>query len=151
LNDTPKEKIDGRVRELLSLVGLDAKAAEYPARLSGGQKQRVAIARALASRPKVLLCDEATSALDPETTLSILSLLKDINRQLGITILLITHDMNVVRAICDRVAVLSEGRIIEEGQVREVFTNPRTELTNRFIIAAQQFARVAATEGGEYV
>lgn len=140
LSNTPKEAIATRVRELLALVGLESKAGDYPASLSGGQKQRVAIARTLASQPKVLLCDEATSALDPETTLSILSLLKDIRRQFGITILLITHDMNVVRAICGRVAVLSEGRIIEEGPVREVFARPRTELTKRFIAAARYFA-----------
>lgn len=133
LNQTPKDEIAKRVRELLALVGLTHKAQEYPARLSGGQKQRVAIARTLANRPKVLLCDEATSALDPETTMSILALLKDINRQFGITILLITHDMHVVKAICNRVAVLSEGQLIEEGQVKEVFARPRTEITKRLL------------------
>ena len=145
LSDTPRAMIEQRVRELLALVGLESKAHDHPASLSGGQKQRVAIARTLASQPKVLLCDEATSALDPETTLSILALLKDINRRFGITILLITHDMNVVRAICDRVAVISEGKLIEEGFVRELFARPKTELTRRFIASAQHFW--PATEG----
>jgi D-methionine transport system ATP-binding protein len=139
LGHTPKQEIAKRVEELLGLVGLEDKAQDYPVSLSGGQKQRVAIARALASNPKVLLCDEATSALDPETTLSILSLLKDINRRFRITILLITHEMNVVRAICDRVAVISEGRVVEQGPVREVFSQPRTELTRRFISTALSF------------
>jgi len=147
LSHTPRAELEQRVRELLALVGLEGKAEDYPARLSGGQKQRVAIARTLASRPKVLLCDEATSALDPETTLSILAMLKDINRQFGITILLITHDMNVVRAICQRVAVISEGRLIEEGVVREVFARPQTELTKRFIAAARHFAPAIEEEG----
>jgi D-methionine transport system ATP-binding protein len=139
LSHTPKTEIARRVRELLALVGLEDKIHDYPVSLSGGQKQRVAIARTLASNPKVLLCDEATSALDPETTLSILSLLKGINRRFRITILLITHEMNVVRAICDRVAVISEGKLIEQGAVREVFSQPQTELTRRFISAALSF------------
>lgn len=155
LSGRPTTEIDKRVRELLALVGLEQKILDYPASLSGGQKQRVAIARTLASQPKVLLCDEATSALDPETTLSILGLLKDINRQFGITILLITHDMNVVRTICDRVAVISEGRLIEVGRVQEVFARPKTELTRRFIASAQHFAPSSAEalpeSGGEYV
>ncbi|HTI90642.1 MAG TPA: ATP-binding cassette domain-containing protein [Puia sp.] len=116
-----------RVTELLTLVGLLEKQHDYPVSLSGGQKQRVAIARTLANNPTVLLCDEATSALDPETTRSILALLKDINRRFRITILLITHEMNVVKAICDRVAVISEGQLIEQGTVREIFSHPRTE------------------------
>jgi D-methionine transport system ATP-binding protein len=107
--------VRSRVLELLQLVGLENKADEYPAKLSGGQKQRVAIARALANNPKVLLCDEATSALDPATTSNILSLLKEINSRLNITILLITHEMNVVRTVCDDVVVLSEGRLVERG------------------------------------
>jgi len=151
LSHTPKETIAQRVQELLALVGLTAKAQDYPASLSGGQKQRVAIARTLASRPKVLLCDEATSALDPETTLSILSLLKDINRQLGITLLLITHDMNVVRTICDRVGVISEGKLIETGLVREVFARPQTELTRRFIASSRLFSAAVEDTGGGYV
>jgi D-methionine transport system ATP-binding protein len=149
LSQTPSAAVETRVRELLSLVGLEAKADAYPAQLSGGQKQRVAIARTLATQPKVLLCDEATSALDPETTLSILELLKDINQRFGITILLITHDMNVVRAICHRVAVLSEGRIIEEGPVQQVFARPQTDLTRRFIHSTRLFA--PALEGEESV
>jgi D-methionine transport system ATP-binding protein len=122
-----------RVRELLELVGLSDKAKVYPAKLSGGQKQRVGIARALAAHPALLLCDEATSALDPETTLSILDLLRDINRRLGLTIVLITHEMSVVRAIADRVIVMDQGHIVEEGDVQLVFAAPETELTQRLI------------------
>jgi D-methionine transport system ATP-binding protein len=140
LSGTPRDVIDARVSELLALVGLTEKRLEYPASLSGGQKQRVAIARTLASNPKVLLCDEATSALDPETTRSILELLKDINRRFGITILLITHEMNVIKAICDRVAIMSEGRIIEQGTVGAIFSHPREELTRRFIASSLHFA-----------
>ncbi len=125
--------IEATVRPLLELVGLADKAERYPAELSGGQKQRVGVARALANRPKVLLCDEATSALDPETTASILALLKDINRKLGLTIVLITHEMAVVRAICDRVAVLEQGRVVEQGGVFDVFTRPQTETTRAFM------------------
>src|ERR1700754_227720 len=140
LSGTPKEEITRRVIELLTLVGLLEKQQDYPLSLSGGQKQRVAIARTLASNPKVLLCDEATSALDPETTRSILALLKDINRRFRITILLITHEMNVVKAICDRVAVISEGQLIEQGTVREIFSHPRTELTREFIKSSLHFS-----------
>ena len=122
-----------KVAELLDLVGLADRAENYPSQLSGGQKQRVAIARALASDPKVLLCDEATSALDPATTQSILKLLKEINRTLGITILLITHEMEVVKRICDQVAVIDKGRLIEQGTVSEIFSNPKTELAQEFI------------------
>ncbi len=121
------------MNELLDLVGLTDKQDAYPANLSGGQKQRVAIARALASNPKVLLCDEATSALDPATTRSILELLKDINRRLGLTILLITHEMDVVKRICDQVAVISEGKLIEKDSVSEVFSHPKTPLAQQFI------------------
>lgn len=128
-----KEAIRRRVLELLALVGLEDKATAYPSQLSGGQKQRVGIARALASHPKVLLSDEATSALDPQTTRSILDLLADINKRLGITIVLITHEMEVVRQIADRVAVIEKGRIIEEGSVVSVFTNPRAETTKKFV------------------
>lgn len=140
LSRTPKEEISRRVTELLSLVGLLEKQHDYPVSLSGGQKQRVAIARTLANNPTVLLCDEATSALDPETTRSILALLKDINRRFRITILLITHEMNVVKAICDRVAVISEGLLIEQGTVREIFSHPRTELTREFIKSSLHFS-----------
>jgi len=136
LSRTPKREIAGRVRELLALVGLQDKEQDYPSSLSGGQKQRVAIARTLANSPKVLLCDEATSALDPETTQSILALLKDINRRFRITIVLITHEMNVVKAICDKVAIISEGKLIEQGTVRQIFSHPRTELTRQFIASS---------------
>ena len=134
-------KIEGRAKaerlkraaELLDLVGLSEKAKAYPASLSGGQKQRVGIARALAARPALLLSDEATSALDPETTRSILALLKDINRQLGLTILLITHEMEVVRWIADRVAVIDAGRIVEEGPVWSVFADPQSDITRSLL------------------
>ena len=128
-----KATIKQRVTELLELVGLSHRADAYPKALSGGQKQRVAIARALAPSPKVLLCDEATSALDPQTTQSILALLKDINRQLGLTILLITHEMHVVKTICDRVAIINDGELIEQGDVAWFFANAKTELARRFI------------------
>ncbi|QWA12177.1 methionine ABC transporter ATP-binding protein MetN [Sodalis ligni] len=133
LDNLPKNDIKKRVAELLALVGLEDKADAYPANLSGGQKQRVAIARALASNPKVLLCDEATSALDPATTRSILALLKDINRRLGLTILLITHEMDVVKRICDQVAVISQGELIEQDTVSEMFSHPKTPLAQQFI------------------
>ena len=124
-----KKEIAQRVSELLSLVGISDKADAYPGTLSGGQKQRVAIARALANKPSVLLCDEATSALDPQTTRSILRLLKDLNKTLGITIVLITHEMSVVREICDRVAVMEQGSIAEQGEVFDVFAAPQREIT----------------------
>ncbi len=131
-----KDVIHQRVGDLLALVGLTEKRNEYPANLSGGQKQRVAIARTLANNPKVLLCDEATSALDPATTRSILNLLRDINKKLNITILLITHQMEVVQAICDRVGVISHGRLVEQGTVGEVFASPKEPLTREFIASA---------------
>jgi D-methionine transport system ATP-binding protein len=140
LSGTSRQEIRERVHSLLALVGLQDKRDEFPASLSGGQKQRVAIARTLANNPKVLLCDEATSALDPETTMSILALLKDINRRFRITILLITHEMNVVKSICDRVAVIDEGRLIEEGTVSQVFSHPKAELTRRLISSSLHFA-----------
>jgi D-methionine transport system ATP-binding protein len=121
------------VDELLKLVQLDARKDYYPSQLSGGQKQRVGIARALASNPKVLLSDEATSALDPQTTQSILSLLKDINKKLNLTIVLITHQMEVVKEICDRVAVIENGTILEEGSMYSVFTNPQSDTTKEFV------------------
>ncbi|AEH47633.1 methionine ABC transporter ATP-binding protein [Parageobacillus thermoglucosidasius] len=135
----PKEEIEKRVNELLEMVGLSDKRDAYPSQLSGGQKQRVGIARALANDPTVLLCDEATSALDPSTTKSILALLKKINRELGITIVLITHEMEVVKEICDRVAVMQNGKIIELGTVYDIFTNPKEELTKSFINSVLQF------------
>ncbi len=133
LSRTPKSVIKKKVNELIELVGLTEKSDVYPANLSGGQKQRVAIARALASDPKVLLCDEATSALDPETTRSILTLLKDINQKLGLTILLITHEMDVVKQICDQVAVISDGVLVEQSSVGEIFSNAQTDIARQFI------------------
>ncbi|MGO4450838.1 methionine ABC transporter ATP-binding protein [Phyllobacterium sp. TAF24] len=129
----PKAERLNRARELLELVGLSDKAKAYPSSLSGGQKQRVGIARALAARPALLLSDEATSALDPETTRSILALLKDINQKLGLTILLITHEMEVVRSIGDRVAVIDAGKIVEEGPVWSVFADPQTDITKSLL------------------
>jgi D-methionine transport system ATP-binding protein len=126
-----------RVRSLLWLVGLEDKAEAYPAQLSGGQKQRVGIARALAADPALLLSDEATSALDPETTASIFTLLRDINRKLGLTIVLITHEMSVVRAIAHRNVVLDHGRIVEEGEAAAVFANPQAALTRRLLASAR--------------
>lgn len=133
------DQIKGRVEELLEMVGLADKRDVYPAQLSGGQKQRVAIARALANNPTVLLCDEATSALDPTTTKSILNLLKKINRELNITIVLITHEMNVVKEICNRMAIMQQGRVIEEGAVYDVFANPQEALTKEFIDSVVSF------------
>ncbi|AKC69945.1 methionine ABC transporter ATP-binding protein [Pandoraea oxalativorans] len=133
----PRAQIDARVRELLELVGLTDKAQTYPRRLSGGQKQRVGIARALATGPEILLCDEATSALDPETTQAILRLLRDINRQLGITVILITHEMSVIREIADRVLVLEQGRIAELGEVWQVFGSPRHDATRALLAPLQ--------------
>lgn len=135
----PVEKRKERVKELLDLVGLADKADHYPAQLSGGQKQRVSIARALANNPKVLLSDEATSALDPSTTKSILALLKKINEELGITIVLITHEMEVVKEICHRCAVMQDGRVVELGRTYDVFANPQNELTKKFIETVLQF------------
>ncbi|MBX5105228.1 ATP-binding cassette domain-containing protein [Rhizobium lentis] len=129
----PKLEIDERVSDVLRLVGLEGKQDAYPSRLSGGQKQRVGIARALVNRPEILLCDEATSALDPETTLSILELLKDINRSLGITILLITHEMSVVREICDDVVVLEGGQVAEAGKTWELFSKPAHAATKALL------------------
>ena len=128
-------KQEGRKRaaELLELVGLSDKKKSYPSQLSGGQKQRVAIARALATNPEILLCDEATSALDPTTTRSILALLKDINKKLGITIIIITHEMAVVEEICDYVAIVDNGQLAEHGKVEEVFSNPKTEAAKKLV------------------
>ena len=124
-----RAEIEARVNELLAMVGLADKAQAYPAMLSGGQKQRVGIARALVHRPEILLCDEATSALDPETTEQILALLRDINRQLGLTVVLITHDMAVIEAVCDRVLVLDHGHVMEQGPVWRVFAEPQADAT----------------------
>jgi len=135
----PKAQIKQRVAELVALVGLQGREDAYPAQLSGGQKQRVGIARALANNPGVLLCDEATSALDPQTTDSILELLLDINRKLNLTIVLITHEMHVVRKICHRVAVMENGRIVEEGPVIDVFTQPQQPITRQFVKQVSQY------------
>ena len=140
LAHVPRAKADARVKELLKIVGLADKADAYPAQLSGGQKQRVAIARALASDPEVLLCDEATSALDPMTTQSILSLLQDINRRLGITIVIITHEMAVIRQICTHVAILDGGQVAEEGSVDDVFTHTRSEAGRRLFGFVSDYA-----------
>jgi D-methionine transport system ATP-binding protein len=129
----PKRKRQQRVDELIRLVGLEGREDSYPSQLSGGQKQRVGIARALANKPKVLLCDEATSALDPETTDSILDLLVDINKNLGLTIVLITHEMHVIRKICHRVAVMEGGKVVEQGSVLEIFKDPEQPITKRFV------------------
>jgi D-methionine transport system ATP-binding protein len=128
-----KAEINKRVDELIKLVGLEGRGGSYPAQLSGGQKQRVGIARALANEPKVLLCDEATSALDPKTTDSILDLLVEINQKLGLTIVLITHEMHVIRKICHRVAVMETGKVVEEGDVLSVFRNPAQNITREFV------------------
>lgn len=144
---TPKTAIRAKVEKLLALVGLSDKHGRYPAELSGGQKQRVGIARALATDPKVLLCDEATSALDPETTRSILTLLRQVNRDLGITILLITHEIPVIKEICDRVAVIEDGRIVEEGETFSVFTDPQHPTTARFVEAVTGVELPAHLEG----
>lgn len=128
-----KKDIEERVDELLEIVGLSDKKLNYPEQLSGGQKQRVAIARALANNPKILLSDEATSALDPRTTNSILELLKDINKKFGITIILITHQMEVIKKICNKTAIMSDGQIIEKGETKEIFLNPKTDLAKEFV------------------
>ncbi len=133
LEKKPKDEIKKRVRELLEFVELEDKMDTYADQLSGGQKQRVGIARALATNPSILLCDEATSALDPKTTESILQLLKKVNRELGVTILLITHEMNVIKKICDRVAVMENGAVVELGNVLDVFGNPQREVTKGFV------------------
>ena len=137
-----KEQISSRVDELLKLVALEDKRDAYPSQLSGGQKQRVAIARALANDPKILLSDEATSALDPEATDQILQLLRDLNRKLGITIVMITHEMAVIKAICTRVAVMEDGRVVEEGQVYDVFSDPRQKITRRFTEASSGLGKL---------
>ena len=131
ITGVPPKKADQRVQELLKLVGLEPKADAYPSQLSGGQKQRVAIARALASDPEMLLCDEATSALDPMTTQSILGLLQEINQKLGITVVLITHEMAVIRQICNKVAILDGGKLVEKGTVDDVFLHTKSAAGKR--------------------
>lgn len=134
-----KASVKSRVAELIALVGLSGRENAYPSQLSGGQKQRVGIARALANNPDVLLCDEATSALDPQTTDQILDLLLDINRRFKLTIVLITHEMHVVRKICDRVAVMENGKVVEEGDVLSVFTHPQQAITRQFVRQVSQY------------
>ncbi|MFU6943421.1 methionine ABC transporter ATP-binding protein [Pseudomonas aeruginosa] len=133
-----RAEVDARVSELLARVGLSDHACKYPAQLSGGQKQRVGIARALACRPSILLCDEATSALDPQTTASVLQLLAEINRELKLTIVLITHEMDVIRRVCDQVAVMDGGAIVEQGDVADVFLHPQHPTTRRFVFEAER-------------
>jgi len=142
LSGVNKKEAEERARNLLELVGLSDKADSYPAQLSGGQKQRVAIARALATNPKVLLCDEATSALDPTTTLSILSLLKEVNQKLGVTIVVITHEMKVVEKICSRVAIIADSHIAECGEVKDVFTHPKTLAAKKLVFPAGEQTEV---------
>ena len=133
LEGKSKEFIKEKVTQLLSFVGLEDRLNHYPEQLSGGQKQRVGIARALATDPDILLCDEATSALDPSTTESVLELLRKVRNEFGVTILMITHEMNVIRDICDKVAVIEGGKIVEQGSVIDVFTEPQQEITKSFV------------------
>ena len=149
ISGVKREPAEARARELLELVGLADRAASYPAQLSGGQKQRVAIARALATKPKYLLCDEATSALDPNTTQSILELLKEINKTLGVTIVVITHEMRVIDQICDRVAVIDQSRIAEVGRVSDVFTSPQSDIARDLILPRNRSA--LETAGGRKI
>ncbi|MDY3985353.1 methionine ABC transporter ATP-binding protein [Dysosmobacter sp.] len=156
----PAAQAKKRAQELLEIVGLGDKANAYPSQLSGGQKQRVAIARALATDPKVLLCDEATSALDPTTTASILALLKDLNQKLGVTVVVITHQMSVIEEICSRVSILDGGVVAEQGAVEEIFSNPKTDAARRLVypggVSAAQYpastraVRVAFNGGTAY-
>ncbi|GHT77555.1 methionine import ATP-binding protein MetN 1 [Spirochaetia bacterium] len=138
----PKEAIAKRVQELLELVGLEDKEHVYPSQLSGGQKQRVGIARALASNPSILLCDEATSALDPQTTQSILALLRDLNRKLGLTIVIITHEMNVIKTVCSHTVVMENGSIVERGSIFDIFSNPRQQVTKDFIATTSSLYKI---------
>ncbi len=158
ISGVSKEDRKKRVDELIQLVGLEGRENAYPSQLSGGQKQRVGIARALANNPKVLLCDEATSALDPKTTDSILELLTEINKKLGLTIVLITHEMHVIRKICHRVAVMENGNVVEEGSVLEVFHHPKEPITKDFVNQLSEpeemkesIAHLAASNDGELV
>lgn len=137
-----KQEIQDKVRKVLRLVDISEKENAYPSQLSGGQKQRVAIARALANDPKILLCDEATSALDPQSTKSILQLLKTLNETLGITVVLITHEMDVVKEICHRVAVMDHGRVVEQGDVFSIFANPKQEITRNFIKTTSNLQKI---------
>ena len=142
----PKEKAEKRAIELLELVGLEDRIKAYPAQLSGGQKQRVAIARAIANEPKVLLCDEATSALDPDTTKQILKLIREINKNLGITVVVITHEMKVIESICDRVAIIDHSKIAEIGTVTDIFSDPKSPIGKKLILG-DSVKEVVATKG----
>ena len=148
---TPKAEAEAKARELLKTVGLPDKADAYPAQLSGGQQQRIAIARALATNPRVLLCDEATSALDPKTTQSILELIRQINRDTGITVIVITHQMSVVQEICNRVAILEHGSVVEEGDVSEVFSHPRAAATKALVFPEMAGGEPMSTGYGQRV
>ena len=150
LTGTPRKEAIARAQELLKVVGLEDREGAYPAQLSGGQKQRVAIARALATNPKVLLCDEATSALDPTTTQSILALLQELNRSLGVTVVIITHEMKVVEQICGRVAILAESHVVEEGKVSEVFRHPKTAAARQLLMPGSETARETLAQGRAY-
>ena len=150
ISGVSKQRQKERALELLELVGLQDKAGAYPAQLSGGQKQRVAIARALATDPKVLLCDEATSAQDPTTTASILELLKDLNEKLGVTVVVITHQMSVIEEICSRVAIIADSHIVESGAVSEVFRHPKTSAARQLIIPGSEAARKFTGQGKVY-
>lgn len=149
LEKVNKKEIKKRVEELLELIGLSEKKDVYPGQLSGGQKQRVGIARALANHPDVLLSDEATSALDPQSTLSILDLLRKINKELGLTIILITHELEVVRYLCNNVAIIEDGNIIEKGDVRNIFLNPTSNTGKVFLKVSKEFKKTELFIGGE--
>ena len=151
LSRKPDAEAKKKARELLELVGLPDTANSYPAQLSGGQQQRIAIARALATEPSVLLCDEATSALDPKTTHAILELIRDINQKMGITVIVITHQMSVVQEICNRVAILENGEVVEEGEVSEVFSNPRARATRNLIYPEMADNENLLSEGGQRI
>ncbi len=146
-----KKQIHKRVEEILELVGLSDKVDAYPGQLSGGQKQRVGIARALANNPSVLLSDEATSALDPKTTLSVLDLLKEINQKLGITIILITHELEAIKYICNNMAILEDGEVIEEGSVRDIFLNPHSKTGKLFVKIYSEFQQNDWVKEGEFI
>lgn len=146
-----KAEAKKRAQELLETVGLGDKAKAYPAQLSGGQQQRVAIARALATNPRVLLCDEATSALDPQTTHSILSLIREINKNLGITVIVITHQMSVVEEICDRVAILNEGVVVEEGKVSDIFSSPKSETAKNLVFPNGYDEKIGKEKNQRYI
>ncbi len=148
---TPRAEAEARAKALLKTVGLPDKANVYPAQLSGGQQQRIAIARALATNPRVLLCDEATSALDPKTTQSILELIRQINRDTGITVIVITHQMSVVQEICNRVAILEHGAVVEEGEVSEVFSHPRAAATKALVFPDMAAGEIVSTGYGQRV